>query len=129
MLLLLLLLLAVVSLVVAITPPPYPSTSDTSPRRMPRPGDSEGNLCHHCMRAVPRGLGATDWVDALTVALDSLNRTIEERPVLKVPKVMKKILLVSNFLAPVGRVGWGSLVVRVMPIHTWPRSLSACHGQ
>ncbi|GAB4818655.1 hypothetical protein N2152v2_005701 [Parachlorella kessleri] len=52
------------------------------------------------LRNVPRHLGVVDWVDAVTVALDSLTRSSEKRAALAGARVTRKIILVSNFLSP-----------------------------
>lgn len=55
--------------------------------------------------SVPYGTGSSDFVDALTVALDSLFRAMDSRPDLLRGAVTKRVVLVSNFLQAVS-CGW-----------------------
>ena len=45
-----------------------------------------------------QGTGSSDFVDALTVAVDRLHRTVSDRPDLGKANVVKRIVLISNFL-------------------------------
>ena len=45
-----------------------------------------------------QGTGNSDFVDALTVAVDRLHRTVNDRPDLGKVNVIKRIVLISNFL-------------------------------
>ena len=45
-----------------------------------------------------QGTGSSDFVDALTVAVDQLHRTVNDRPDLGKANVVKRIVLISNFL-------------------------------
>ena len=45
-----------------------------------------------------QGTGSSDFLDALTVAVDSLHTTIDARPELGKANVVKRVVLVSNFL-------------------------------
>ena len=45
-----------------------------------------------------QGAGSSDFVDALTVAVDRLHRTVHDRPDLGKANVTKRVVLVSNFL-------------------------------
>jgi hypothetical protein len=42
--------------------------------------------------------GTSDFVDGLTVATDLLHKAIEDRPMLEKDNIIKRIVLVSNFL-------------------------------
>ena len=55
---------------------------------------------HCCLSAVScwQGSGSSDFVDALTVAVDRLHRTVNDRPDLGKANVVKRIVLISNFL-------------------------------
>ena len=46
---------------------------------------------------MPRGQGKSDFVDAVTVAADIINRTLQARPELEKHNVSKEIVLISNF--------------------------------
>lgn len=46
---------------------------------------------------MPKGGGTSDFVDAVTVAADSINRAIQDRPELEKAIVSKQIVLISNF--------------------------------
>ncbi|KAL0036571.1 hypothetical protein WJX79_000925 [Trebouxia sp. C0005] len=45
-----------------------------------------------------QGSGSSDFVDALTIAVDRLHRTVNDRPDLGKANVVKRIVLISNFL-------------------------------
>ena len=45
-----------------------------------------------------QGTGSSDFVDALTVAVDRMHRVVSERPELGKANVNKRVVLVSNFL-------------------------------
>lgn len=57
---------------------------------------------HCCMCAIwvswLQGSGSSDFVDALTVAVDKLRRAVNDRPDLGKANVSKRVVLVSNFL-------------------------------
>ena len=66
-------------------------------------------MCRSCSTAAYRpcekvevlwmqGSGSSDFVDALTVAVDSLHRTVNGRPDLGKANVVKRVVLISNFL-------------------------------
>ena len=46
---------------------------------------------------MPRGQGKSDFVDAVTVAADIINRALQARPELEKHNVSKEIVLISNF--------------------------------
>ena len=46
---------------------------------------------------MPRGQGKSDFVDAVTVAADIINRALQARPELEKLNVSKEIVLISNF--------------------------------
>jgi hypothetical protein len=48
----------------------------------------------HCTRWT----GTSDFVNGLTVAVDILYRSIQDRPVLEKDNIIKRIIIVSNFL-------------------------------
>lgn len=47
---------------------------------------------------LPKGGGTSDFIDAVTVAADSINRATQARPELEKANVSKEIVLISNFL-------------------------------
>jgi hypothetical protein len=46
---------------------------------------------------LPEGQGNSDFLDAITVAADSINRAVLARPELEKANVSKEICLISNF--------------------------------
>ena len=52
------------------------------------------------LSSIAPGNGLSDFLDALTVAADSLFRTLEDRPELQKAGVTKRILLISDFATP-----------------------------
>ena len=46
---------------------------------------------------MPRGQGKSDFLDAVTVAADIINRALQARPELEKHNVSKEIVLISNF--------------------------------
>ena len=54
---------------------------------------------------MPKGGGKSDFVDAVTVAADSINRALQARPELEKANVTKEIVLLSNFHAEVREEG------------------------
>lgn len=46
---------------------------------------------------LPKGGGRSDFIDAVTVAADSINRATQARPELEKANVSKEIVLISNF--------------------------------
>ncbi|BDA44905.1 X-ray repair cross-complementing protein 5 [Coccomyxa sp. Obi] len=57
------------------------------------------------MLNMPKGGGNSDFVDAVTVAADSINRALQARPELEKANVSKEIVLLSNFHAKVREEG------------------------
>ncbi|KAK9814489.1 hypothetical protein WJX72_006674 [[Myrmecia] bisecta] len=49
---------------------------------------------------LPSGNGSSDFLDALTVAVDTIYRTVQERPAMDKDTVKKRIVLLTNFLSP-----------------------------
>ena len=52
------------------------------------------------LSSIAPGEGQSDFLDALTVAADSLFRTLEDRPELQKAGVTKRIILLSDFATP-----------------------------
>lgn len=46
---------------------------------------------------LPKGKGSSDFLDAITVAADSINRSVIARPELEKANVSKEIAIISNF--------------------------------
>ncbi len=46
---------------------------------------------------LPKGKGSSDFIDAITVAADSINRAVTARPELEKANVSKEIVVISNF--------------------------------
>lgn len=57
------------------------------------------------MLNMPKGGGNSDFVEAVTVAADSINRAVRARPELEKANVAKEIVLLSNFHAKVREDG------------------------
>lgn len=52
------------------------------------------------LSSIAPGNGKPDFIDALTVAADSLFRTLADRPILDKANVGKRIILISDFATP-----------------------------
>lgn len=80
------------------------------------------------MVAVEKGTGQADWVDALTVAFDSISRKMDAPEGIQLLKssAVKRVVLVSNFLQAVGQLGLKLLLGETDGTCAAPCCISSC---